>query len=349
MSPFRPRPRQRALWRHIAITGASSGIGAALARALAGPDTAFSLAGRDAGRLARVVEECRSRGAEAWGTVVDVAQRATLEDWLASRSAPQPIDLLIASAGITDEFGCPPQDVAQTNFVGVINTVETALPWMAGGGQVALLSSLASWRAQPNAPAYAASKAAVRLYGEAIRSSLDAAGMVLSVVCPDVYTPMLDRRKEPERRGLAPERAAELIIAGLVHRRATIVFPRTPDARVRLMALLSPSSSPACARQSVTKQAPSRLLPAGDLGRGRCRGRDHRIQCRCRPASPTPLIKWSWAELTLPLLRRRDSLTALHPLANVDQQLAVVGIAVMNPSAWLSSSMRPNPAISFPA
>jgi short-subunit dehydrogenase len=173
--------------------------------------------------------------------VVDVAQRATLEDWLASRSAVQPIDLLIASAGVTDEFGCPPQEVAQINFVGVINTVETALPWMAGGGQVALLSSLASWRAQPSAPAYAASKAAVRLYGDAIRGSLEAAGMVIIVVCPGcVSTPMLDRREKPERRGLTPERAAELIITGLVHRRATIVFPRTTYARVRLMALLSP-------------------------------------------------------------------------------------------------------------
>jgi short-subunit dehydrogenase len=212
-----------------------------LARALARHDTALALAGRDDGRLAQIVEECRSQGADARAAVVDVAQRSTLEGWLASCPASGPIDLLVANAGVTDEFGRPPQEVAQINFVGVINTVEAALPWMAADGHVALLSSLASWRPQPEAPAYAASKAAVRLYGEAIRGSLERAGMALSVVCPGcVSTPMLDRRKDPKPHSLTPERAAEIMIAGLIDRRPTIVFPRSSYAKVRLMALLSP-------------------------------------------------------------------------------------------------------------
>ena len=258
VSFFRPHPEPRAPWRHVAITGASSGIGAALARALARPGITLSLGGRDPRRLAQTVEECRSRDADTCGAAIDVVRRETLRDWLAGRAQADPIDLLIACAGVTDEFGRPPQEVATVNFVGIINTIEVALPLMAGGGQLALLSSLASWRAQPAAPAYAASKAAVRLYAEAIRGRLEAAGLSLSIVFPGcVATPMLDRRADTGRRMLSAERAAAIIVAGLIRRRATIAFPRATYAKARLMALLAPAatvaeSSPAAGREPAT-------------------------------------------------------------------------------------------------
>lgn len=257
VSFFRPHPEPRTPWRHVAITGASSGIGAALARALARPGITLSLGGRDPCRLAHTVEECRSRGADACGTVIDVVRRETLRDWLIGRAQCGPIDLLIASAGVTDEFGRPPQEVATVSFVGIINIIEVALPLMAGGGQLALLSSLASWRAQPAASAYAASKAAVRLYAEAIRGRLEPAGLSLSIVFPGcVATPMLDRRADTGRM-LSAERAAAIIVAGLIRRRATIAFPRATYAKARLMALLAPAatmvdSSPAAGREPAT-------------------------------------------------------------------------------------------------
>jgi short-subunit dehydrogenase len=244
VSFFRPHSEPCALWRHIAITGASSGIGAALARALARPGIMLSLGGRDLRRLAQTVEACRSQGADACGAAIDVVQREALRDWLAGRAQAGPIDLLIASAGVTDEFGRPPQEVATVNFVGIINTIEVALPLMTGGGQLALLSSLAAWRAQPSAPAYAASKAAVRLYAEAIRGRLEAAGLSLSVVFPGcIATPMLDRRADTGQRMLSAERAAAIIIAGLIRRRATIAFPKAMYAKARLMALLAPAAT----------------------------------------------------------------------------------------------------------
>lgn len=246
---IRPRSNRPDRWRHVAITGASSGIGAALARALAGPGRSLSLAGRDPHRLAQVVGECKAKAADAWAAVVDVSRLDTLGAWLSSRA--RPIDLMIASAGVIDEAGCPPQEVAEINFVGIINTIEAALPHMAEHGQLALISSLASWRAQPAAPAYAASKAAVRLYGEAIRDRLAKDGLSLSLVLPGfVATPMLDGRRGPKPFLLSAERAADIMIDGLARRRATIAFPRAMYAKARLMAVLMPTLAIAASPRS---------------------------------------------------------------------------------------------------
>lgn len=264
VSHSRPRSKRSDRWRHVAITGATSGIGAALARALSGPGRSLSLAGRDPDRLARLVDECKAKGADARGTVVDVSRQETLVAWLGGRA--HPIDLMIASAGVIDEVGRPPQEVAAINFVGIINTIEAALPHMAGDGQLALVSSLASWRAQPAAPAYAASKAAVRLYAEAIRDRLAKDGLSLSLVLPGfVATPMLHGRRGPKPFLLSAERAADIMIDGLAHRRATIAFPRAMYAKARLMALLIPALAAAGSR------LPMRRYPAGRSATARWR------------------------------------------------------------------------------
>ncbi|MGD9507960.1 MAG: SDR family NAD(P)-dependent oxidoreductase [Geminicoccaceae bacterium] len=255
MVSSRPASERPDRWRHVAITGASSGIGAALARALARPGLSLSLGGRDRARLAQVTAECQAAGADTCGTAVDVCQQETLRGWLDSRAYAGPIDLVVACAGVTDEHGHPPQETAAINFVGIINTLEAALPHMARGGQLALIGSLASWRAQPSAPAYAASKAAVRLYAEAIRDSLAKDGLSLSLVLPGfVATPMLSGRRGPTPHLLSAERAANIMIAGLARRRATIVFPKTMYAKTRLIAVLIPALAAAGSRLSFIRR-----------------------------------------------------------------------------------------------
>lgn len=239
LSRFELRAVRRATWGHAAITGASSGIGAALAQLLAMEPRILSLAGRDAHRLDGVVTACAGHGAEAHGRRVDVTRPHTLRAWMERRAAAGPIDLLIASAGVIDDPDRTPREVAEVNFVGIINTVEAALPHMAPHGQIAVLSSLAAWRAQPSAPVYAASKAAVRLYAEAIRGRLERQGLAISVVSPGfVATPMLHRWSGAKRQALTAEQAAGIILDGLARRQPTIAFPRTMYAKARLMAVL---------------------------------------------------------------------------------------------------------------
>ncbi|TAN64287.1 MAG: SDR family NAD(P)-dependent oxidoreductase, partial [Magnetospirillum sp.] len=85
----------------VLLTGASSGIGAGLARAYAGPGTTLHLTGRDRGRLEAVAEDCRARGAEVFTRPLDVTDRAAMADWVASSDGCRPLDLVIANAGIS--------------------------------------------------------------------------------------------------------------------------------------------------------------------------------------------------------------------------------------------------------
>jgi NADP-dependent 3-hydroxy acid dehydrogenase YdfG len=86
--------------RSIVITGASSGIGEALAVAYAAPGTELALTGRDRVRLDAVAERCRSSGAKVTAAHVDSADRSAMAAWLAARDSIAPIDLVIANAGI---------------------------------------------------------------------------------------------------------------------------------------------------------------------------------------------------------------------------------------------------------
>src|SRR5436190_18108510 len=85
----------------IVITGASSGIGEALALDYAAPGIALALNGRDAARLHAVAEACRARGATVDASRIDVTERAALADWLSAFERAHPVDLVVANAGIS--------------------------------------------------------------------------------------------------------------------------------------------------------------------------------------------------------------------------------------------------------
>src|SRR3954462_13397193 len=85
----------------IVITGASSGIGEALALDYAAPGIALALSGRDAARLQAVAEACRAKGATVDSGNVDVVDKAALAAWLIQFDEAHPVDLLIANAGIS--------------------------------------------------------------------------------------------------------------------------------------------------------------------------------------------------------------------------------------------------------
>ena len=172
--------------KSVLITGASSGIGAALAAAYAAPDRRLALGGRNAKRLQQVAAACETNGASVTTTVVDVTNEQAAAAWITETDA----DLVIANAGIsagTGGLGEGPDQarrIFDVNLTGVLNTVHPAIDVLLrrarpadGGprGQVALLSSVAAFRGFAGAPAYCASKAAVRTYGEALRNAYAAA------------------------------------------------------------------------------------------------------------------------------------------------------------------------------
>ncbi len=235
--------------RNILITGASSGIGAALAREYAAQGVFLALAGRDRDRLAEIGEACRNRGAEVELAVLDVTEAGRLQRWIDSIDADQPLDLVIANAGIS--AGSGQSGMAETadqarrifdvNLAGVLNTVFPVLPRMIGRGrgQVAVMSSLAAFRGIASAPAYCASKAAIRVWGEGLRGALRPHGVRVSVICPGfVESRMTAANSFPMPFLMPAERAARLIRRRLARNRSRITFPWPMAALVWLMASL---------------------------------------------------------------------------------------------------------------
>jgi short-subunit dehydrogenase len=220
--------------RSLLITGASSGIGEALALAYAGPGVSLALAGRDTARLAAVAAACAAKGAQVRSDVLDVSDRDAAARWIDATDAARPLDLVIANAGVgggTDEGHEDEQQtrsVFAANVDGVLNTVLPLIPRFVGRrrGQIALMSSLASFRGFPGAPTYCASKAAVRVWGEGLRGDLRASGVEVSVICPGfVVSRMTERNKFPMPLLMSADRAAAIIQRGLERNRGRIAFP----------------------------------------------------------------------------------------------------------------------------
>ncbi len=220
--------------RSILITGASSGIGAALARRYAGTGRTLFLGGRDEERLGAVAADCRKAGATAETASVEASDPAASARWIEAADDSAPLDLVIANAGISAGTGGAGEDEDQTrrifavNIEGVANTVLPALGRMLprGRGQIAIMSSLAGLRGFPGAPAYAASKAAVRVWGESLRAHHAPDGIRVSVICPGfIATPMTAPNRFRMPLLMDAERAAGIIQRGLVRDCGRIAFP----------------------------------------------------------------------------------------------------------------------------
>jgi short-subunit dehydrogenase len=231
----------------ILITGASSGLGAALARAYAAPGIRLALQGRDGARLEAVAEACRAAGAAVETAFIDVTDAAGLAGWIAALDDRQPLDLVIANAGISGGTSGLWDDASQArrifavNLDGVLNTIGPAIARMRPRrhGSVAIMSSLASFRGLAGAPAYGASKAAVRVLGESLRGELLHDGVRVSVICPGfVTTPMTARNRFHMPFLMDAERAAGIMRRGLDRGRARIAFPWQMLALVLLIEIL---------------------------------------------------------------------------------------------------------------
>lgn len=224
-------------FRHVVITGASSGIGAALAGAYARAGTRLSLCGRNATRLEAIAETCRAAGADVAIGICDVTEAEALQRWLERIDDERPVDLLIANAGIGGagtltkdqaEPGAVARQVIEVNSIGVVNTLTPLLPRFIarGGGSIAIISSVAGFLGLPDSPSYSASKAAATTYGEALRRLLKPRGIKVTVVSPGYVETAMSASLPFHRPFLwSAEKAAQAIQAAIAAGRGELIFP----------------------------------------------------------------------------------------------------------------------------
>ena len=234
----------------ILITGAAGAIGTALAKTYAAPGISLFLGDIEAERLESLASQCRSQGADVRCNAVDVTNREEMAAWIRQSDEIRPLDLVIALAGISrgtfsrEEKPEEIRSVFAVNLDGMLNTVEPAIPLFRqrGRGQIALTSSLAGSRGFPVAPSYCATKAAIRVYGQSLRSRLLRENIFVSVIIPGfIESPMTDANPYPMPFRVKVDRAATVIKTGLAKGRAHICFPLPHAAGAFLVSLLPPS------------------------------------------------------------------------------------------------------------
>ncbi|MGW8066051.1 SDR family NAD(P)-dependent oxidoreductase [Streptomyces ziwulingensis] len=237
----RARPRREPVGGRVTrtrtalVTGASSGIGAAVARRLGDEgDWRLVLSGRDPSRLREVAEEA-SATAFAADLTLPGADRQLADFTLA---AVGPVDLLVAGAGVgwAGEFlDMPPHaidEVLGINVPATLRLVRLVLPGMveAGSGRVVLIGSLAGSVAVRDEAVYSAAKAAIGAFADALRYELRGTGVGVTHVVPGVVdTPFFERRGTPYRRSrprpVSAERVADAVRTAVVRGRDEVYVP----------------------------------------------------------------------------------------------------------------------------
>ena len=219
--------------RRIFITGASTGIGEALARHYAGAETEIGLFARRRELLEKLASGLPGRTAIYPADITDVpAIEAAARDFMARFGTP---DLVIANAGISigtrgEEIGDVDKlrRVLDVNVAGLAATLAAFAPAMreAGGGVLCGIASVAGFRGLPGAGAYSSSKAAAIAWLEALRIELAASGVSVVTICPGyIDTPMTQVNKYRMPFILPADEAARRFAGAIAARRRRAVIP----------------------------------------------------------------------------------------------------------------------------
>ena len=217
------------------VTGASSGIGWALAHTLAAEGCKVGLIARRREQLAALAGEIENRGGTTASAVADVAEREPTISAIREVAARLgPVDLLIANAGVGAPTTVEPFNVGdiekmfRVNVLGVVYSLEAVLPQMLErrSGHLAAVSSLAAYKGLPGESGYTASKAAVNVFMEGLRVQLRGKGIAVTTICPGfVKTPMTEVNEFKMPWLLSADEAARRIVRALNRKRKIYNFP----------------------------------------------------------------------------------------------------------------------------
>ena len=265
--------------RSVLITGASSGIGEALALEFARRGFAVAVAARRLDRLERLCERLRAAGAPvAWPCVLDVTQFERIPAALAGAAeALGRIDILVVNAGVgyslpvgRGKFEQARQTI-DTNLTGAIATIEHALPLLReqGGGHIVAVTSIAAWRGLPFMGAYSAAKAGLHRYLQSLKAELRHEPLRVTELAPG-YIDTDMKRNVARRPFVIPVEKGAAIMARMIERepgyRLVPVLPWTliaPLLSLLPTALLAPRPrKPHAQPDAAAPSRPNRRPPA---------------------------------------------------------------------------------------
>ncbi len=227
--PSSVTPAQGCAW----VTGASSGIGEAVAIRLVQDGWTVMASARSADKLAQVAA---GQDGRIVPVPVDVTDLEAVKAAVASiETMHGPIALAILNAGTYTPDSAKTFQSAdvrmhmEINVMGTVHCIEALLPGMIAreSGQIAVVSSVAGYRGLPRASAYGASKAALIRMSESLKFDLDRLGIKMQVVNPGfVRTPLTDKNDFPMPMIIEAEEAADKLVRGLADNAFEITFPR---------------------------------------------------------------------------------------------------------------------------
>ncbi len=228
----------------VFLTGASSGIGEALALEIVKRGAALGLLARREDLLKTLAEKCSQNGGQAIYYAVDVTNAEAVSE--AAKSLHKDfgkIDILIANAGIggnnEQTRHLDPEAVAKvvnTNLMGAVNAIAAVLPFMREqkSGHLVAVSSLAAFRGLPKSAAYCASKAGMTAFFESVRLDVRRKGIDVTIIHPGfIKTPLTDGRENIMPFLMELDEAIPLFIRAIEQRRKFAAFPWQLAAIVR--------------------------------------------------------------------------------------------------------------------
>lgn len=226
-------PNVTPLFHSILVTGASSGVGAEIAKALSLQGVTLVLGGRDAARLQAVAEVCEQRGARVIHWLADLDDLSPALATLADFDRTHSFDLAVLNAGIGDSGSNLERPEVTARLADINFRAPAAMASLLAArmearkqGSICFVGSTAAWTPLPMAPGYAASKAAIAMFARALDAAVRPQNVAVTLATPGfIDTPMSRRLDCPQPFLMRADRAANVMLKAIAARKREVVFP----------------------------------------------------------------------------------------------------------------------------